>query len=89
MPEKNEFTQANLQADGAALAAQIIDKVLRPHQPLRTVVVLEALVMLYRFHAQTLPPHAIGLCSMSLAELAGELLKASTATQVPDCNAIH
>lgn len=89
MPEVTEYTQADLQADGAALAAQIIDKVLRPHEPLRTVVVLEALVMLYRFHAQTLSPHAIGLCSLSLAELAGELLKASTATQVPGCNAIH
>ncbi|WOI47003.1 hypothetical protein [Acidovorax sp. BLS4] len=84
-----EFTQADLQNQAGALATEIIDCVLRQPEPPRTVVVLEALVMLYRIHAQSLSPHGIGLCAMTLGQLAGEMLQASTATKVPGCNAIH
>ena len=76
---------------GAALAKEIIDKVLQPQQKqLRTVVVMEALMLLYRFHAQSLPPEAMGLCSMALADVAGDLLKASATPQTaPAGAAIH
>ena len=71
--------------------AQLLDQVLRPKQPaMRTVVVLEALLLLYRYHAQSLPPDAMGMCSMAIANLAGDLLKASAAAQnVPAGASIH
>lgn len=85
------MTYAQLREQGAMLAAEIIDQVLRPKQPaVRTVVVLEALLLLYRYHAQSLPPDAMGMCSMAIANLAGELLKASAAPQtVPAGASIH
>ncbi|GKT21704.1 hypothetical protein [Acidovorax sp. SUPP3334] len=76
----NDFTTADLQNEAGALAAEIIDRVLRQAEPRRTVVVLEALVMLYRIHVQSLSPHGIGVCAMTLGQLAGEMLQASTAT---------
>ncbi len=85
------MTAAQLREQGAVLAAEIIDQVLRPKEPqMRTVVVMEALILLYRFHAQMLPPEAMGLCSMALASVAGDLLKASAALQtVPAGASIH
>lgn len=85
----NEFTPADLQNEAGALATEIIDCVLRQPEPPRTVVVLEALVMLYRIHAQSLSPHGIGVCAMTLGQLAGEMLQTSTATPTPGCNAVH
>lgn len=88
--ESQSLTPDQLREEGATLAKEIIDKVLQPKQDVRTVVVMEALLLLYRFHAASLPPDAVGICSMAIASLAGELLKASAIPQTAPAGAsIH
>ncbi|HRP19370.1 MAG TPA: hypothetical protein PK925_01975 [Alicycliphilus sp.] len=78
--ESQALTPVQFQEQALLLAKEIIEKVLR-QQPQRVGVVLEALLMLYRFHAQSLSPEAKGDVAVALAGIAGEFLKASSTPQ--------
>ncbi|ADU99794.1 hypothetical protein [Alicycliphilus denitrificans] len=79
--ESQALTPAQFQEQALLLAKEIVDKVLRQQQPLRTTVVMEALIALYCYHARSLPPEAMGDVAMALAGVAGEFLKASSTPQ--------
>lgn len=83
-PTQPLLTHDELKLQGFELSKEIITKVLQ-HQtpPLRTVVVLEALMLLYRFHAEHMPPDAQGMCAMALSQMAGDLLQRSAAPAMP------
>ena len=83
------LSPAEFNQEARQLALEIINQVLRPKEPVRTAVVLEALLLLYRFHAEHLPADTQGQCSMALASVAGDLLKASTSTSAPAGAPIH
>lgn len=84
----SELTPAEYQEKSAVLAKEIIDTVLRPKEgQMRTVVVMGALMLLYRFHVQSLPSESMVAGAMELASLAGELLKESTTHQTAPAGA--
>ncbi|MFN3437828.1 MAG: hypothetical protein ACK41V_09060 [Acidovorax sp.] len=84
------ITPAQFQEQSQLLANEIVEKVLRPKTPLRTTVVMQALISLYCHHAESLPSEARGDVAMALAGLAGEFLKASSAPQTAPAGApIH
>lgn len=66
-----------LNEQALALANEVIDKVLKHEQPRRIAVVLEAMSLLYEFHAKSLPPVGIGMCALHLSTLAKELTQAA------------
>ena len=76
-----DLTPAQFQEQSLLLAKEIFEKVLRPMTPLRTTVVMQALMTLYCRHAESLPPEAQGDVAMALAGIAGEFFKASSAAQ--------
>ena len=83
-PTLPQLTPDELMLEGLKLSKEIIAKVFQHHTPpLRTVVVLEALMLLYRLHAEHLPPDAQGLCAMALGQMAGDLLQRSAAPAMP------
>lgn len=55
-----ELSPAEFNQEARLLALEIITRVLRPKEPVRTAVVLEALLLLYRFHAEHLPAETQG-----------------------------
>ncbi len=75
------ITRAQFQEQALMLAKEIVDKVLRPSSPLRTTVVMEALMVLYCRHAESLPPEAKVDVAMALGGIAGELLQGASTTQ--------
>lgn len=75
------ITRAQFQEQALMLAKEIVDKVLRPSSPLRTTVVMEALIALYCSHAESLPPEAKVDVAMALGGIAGELLQGTSTTQ--------
>lgn len=70
--EFQSLTPAQFVEEATSLAEEIINKVLRPRTPLRTTVVMEALITLYCSHAESLPPEAKVDVAMALGGLAGE-----------------
>ena len=81
--DSQALTPAQFQEQALLLAKEIVDKVLRPQAPLRTTVVMQALITLYCRHAESLPLDAQGDIAMALSGIAGEFLKASSTAPAP------
>lgn len=72
-----DLTRAEFAEQAHLLAVEIVTQVLKPRNPVRTTVVLAALLHLYRLHAQTLPGEVQRQLSVAVAALAGDLLQAA------------
>lgn len=85
-----ELSPEEFSQEAGLLAMEIVTKVLRPKQPVRTSVVLEALTRLYRYHAMSLPQEAQVACGVALGALAADLLQASvTPESAPAGASVH
>lgn len=79
--EKNELTRAEFEQESALLAMEIAVVVLQPKQPLRTTLVMDALMRLYFHHAKHLPADAQKDCAAALCRVARQLLESCNNVQ--------
>ncbi|MBF9263592.1 hypothetical protein [Paracidovorax cattleyae] len=75
-----ELSTEEFRQQANVLAVEIVTRVLRPREPVRTTLVLEALLLLYRWHAMSMPVDARGACALAVGGMAAELLQASAAS---------
>ncbi|MDA8449806.1 hypothetical protein M4R23_08930 [Acidovorax sp. GBBC 3332] len=85
-----DLTRDEFAEQAHVLAVEIVTQVLKQKNPVRTTVVLAALLQLYRLHAQSLPAEVQQQLSVAVAALAGDLLQAAASTEpVPAGTTTH